>query len=111
MLDFNNTLTIVRTCVNGGRPDLIEDALFERLSVSDLRAKIEAERPAAPSPAAKPSPAKPAASRSILGDEPSPEQADALAAALARRFVSQAGSVTTRPLGSHQLPRCRRVMG
>ena len=76
MLDFNGTLTIVRTCVNAGRPDLIEDALFERLSVSDLRAKIEAERPAAPAPAASPS---------VFG-EPTPQQRDALAAAIQRRM-------------------------
>jgi hypothetical protein len=81
MLDFDNTIAIVRLCVNAGRADLIEDALFDRPSVSDLRAKIEAERPTR-------SPAAPV-SRSLFGAGPTPQQADALAAAIKRRFEAE----------------------
>jgi hypothetical protein len=84
-LDFNDTLEIVRNCVNAGRADLIEEALFGRLSISDLRAKFEAEYVAPAKAAAKPA----AGTRSIFGDGPTPEQRDALAAAIKRRFEAE----------------------
>ena len=83
MLEFDNTIAIVRLCVNAGRADLIEEALFDGLSASDLRAKIESERTARP--AARPA----AAVRSIFGDGPTPEQRDALAAGIKRRFEAE----------------------
>ena len=74
-------LAVVRVCVASGRPDLIEDALFTKQHVDEVRAKIESER--APQPAA--AVAAPA-NRSILGGEPTPQQRDALAAAIQRRM-------------------------
>ena len=91
MLDFNETIAIVRTCVNANRADLIEDALFDGKTASDVRAMIgatiEIERPSRPATANTTAPA--AASRSIFGDGPTPQQRDALAAAIKRRFEAE----------------------
>ena len=84
-LDFNHVLSIVRTCVNAGRADLIEDGLFDRLSLSELRAKIEAEGAAHPAAATTTAPA--AASRSSFG-EPTAGERDVLAAVLQKRFAA-----------------------
>jgi hypothetical protein len=84
MLDFDNTIAIVRTCVNANRADLIENALFERQSVSALRAQIESER-AESERATRPA----TASRSLFGDGPTPQQRDALAAAIKRRSEAE----------------------
>jgi hypothetical protein len=78
---FNNTIAIVRACVNAGRADLIEDALFARQDVAEVQAKIERERAPQPAAAAATAPAN----RSIFG-EPSPAERDKLAVALQRRF-------------------------
>ena len=58
MLDFDDTIAIVRICVNANRADLIENALFDRQSASDVRAMIvamiESERPSPPAAATTP---------------------------------------------------------
>ena len=81
MLDFNNTIAIVRTCVNANRADLIENALFDGQSVDELRAIIDSERPT-----------RPAAARSNRSrfDGPTPQQRDALTEAVRRRFEAMA---------------------
>ena len=83
MLDFDNTLAIVRICVNANRPDLIESALFDRQSASDVRAMIgatiESERSSRPAAATTP----------VFPGGPTPQQRDALAAAIKRRFEAE----------------------
>jgi hypothetical protein len=67
--------------VRANRADLIEGALIDRQHASAVMARVEIERAARPAPAA--------ASRSIFGD-PTPEQRDALAQAICRRFEAYA---------------------
>ena len=88
MLDFNETIAIVRLCVNANRADLIENALFDRQSASDVRAMIggmiESERTSRPAAATTP----------LFPGGPTPQQRDALAAALKKRFESMYGKST-----------------
>jgi hypothetical protein len=73
---FENILAIVRLCVASNRGDLIEPSLVDRQHVSAVMAKIEAERTAR----------RPADQGRSSLDGPTPEQADALAEAVKRRF-------------------------
>jgi hypothetical protein len=84
MLDvdsFDNIISIVRACVAANRADLIEPSLIDRLHVGEVATKIESERAARPAAAAN---------NSIFGG-PTPAEADALAAAIEKRFRTQNG--------------------
>lgn len=100
MLDadsFNHVLDIVRVCLAANRADLIEPALLERRSVSEVRATISAAAPAAPQPVkvtfTKPTPAEAAALgvaianrvRAVHG-EAAESRRDPLAAAIEKRL-------------------------
>jgi hypothetical protein len=79
---FQNIILVVKACVAAGRADLIESALVDRLHVSEVHTRIEAER-------AGLAPARPAAapgnSARLWDGGPTREQADALAEATRKR--------------------------
>jgi hypothetical protein len=80
-LDFDNTIAIVRLCVNGNRADIIEDALFDHKTAGDVRAMIgtmiESE-----------SPSRPAAASAAADGSPNPVQRDGLTAAVRQRMAA-----------------------
>jgi hypothetical protein len=81
VLDFDNTLAIIRIRVNAGRADLIENALsIGRRPVTSamIGATIESER------TSRPAAAKPATRPSIVGG-PTAAERDQLAVALENR--------------------------
>ena len=82
MVSVDDADEIAELCMLAGRPDRIAEFLGGRLTPGEVRDRLSAA-PAAPSPAAKP-----AASPSIFGG-PTPEQRDALAAAIKRRFEAE----------------------
>jgi hypothetical protein len=82
MVSVEDAIEIAELCMLAGRPDRIAEFLGSRLTPGEVRDRLSAA-PAAPSPAAKP-----AASPSIFGG-PTPEQRDALAAAIKRRFEAE----------------------
>jgi hypothetical protein len=84
-ISVEDAIEIAELCMLAGQPNRIADFLGSRLTPNEAKTRL-AEAAAAPAP---PAAAKPAASPSIFGG-PTPEQRDALAAAIKKRFDAMA---------------------
>ena len=81
MISVDDAEEIAELCLLAGRPDRIAEFLGGRLTPGEVRNRLEAKAPP-PAPAAR-------SNRPLFGDGPTAQQADALAAAIRRRFEAE----------------------